>query len=268
MSQTARITVPKTVSKVASTSPKVQVNDVVDSRFCVFVDAGHGGLSPYRFTLPGKYVTHPNKSFKHPIAFSDDLKPTPFHGQGWFFEGVWNRALVEKVWAYLRDMQIPAVKIGNTYVDLTLKKRVEDANKIGKQFKWPIYISTHANASALHLARGYEVYSSPGDTKSDQLAEWHYECVAKLFGNKIKMRPDVSDGDHDKEARFYVLTQTKMPAILIEHLFFDNYQDALLLMREDVQDCFAYAQVYTILRYIEKCYNVNLIFPEPPQLNL
>lgn len=274
MSTTARMTAPKAPSKVPSTSPKVQVNDVVDSQFRVFVDAGHGGLSPYRLYLPTKYVTYPNKAFKHPVAFSDTLKPTPFHGKGWFFEGVWNRVLTSKVWAILKELQIPAVNIcgdnnwSSSYVDHSLKHRVTVANTIGKNVKWPIYISTHANASKLHLARGYEVYSSPGDTKSDQLAEWHYECVAKLFGDKIKMRPDLSDGDHDREARFYVLTQTKMPAILIEHLFFDNYQDALLLMREDVQDCFAYAQVYTILKYIEKCYNVNLIFPEPPQLNL
>lgn len=268
MSATARITAPKAPSKVPSTSPKVQVNEVDVTHFMVFLDPGHGGLTPYRLTLPSKYVTYPNKAFHHPSAVGPDFKETPFHGKGWFFEGVWNRVLVNKVAKLLFELKIPTVKVSNTYVDTTLKKRVAIANDIGKHIQYPVYFSTHANASSLHLARGYEVYSSPGDTKSDQLAEWHYECVAKLFGDKIKMRPDLSDGDHDREARFYVLTQTKMPAILIEHLFFDNYQDALLLMREDVQDCFAYAQVYTILKYIEKCYNVNLIFPEPPQLNL
>lgn len=176
--------------------------------------------------------------------------------------------MVDKVFVMLRKLNIPVLKITNGYADVSLSKRVKNANYIGKRYPHPIYISTHANASSLHLARGYEVYSSPGDTKSDQLAEWHYECVAKLFGDKIKMRPDMSDGDHDKENRFYVLTKTQMPAILIEHLFFDNYQDALLLMREDVQDCFAYAQVYTILKYIEKCCNVNLIFPDAPKLTI
>ena len=225
-------------------------------------------MSPYRFRLPGKYVTYPNKAFQHPSAVGPEFKHTFFYGNGWFFEGVWNRVLVDKVAALLFELKIPTVKVFNNYADTKLSVRVNKANDIGKHIQYPVYFSTHANASSLHLARGYEVYSSPGDTKSDQLAEWHYECVAKLFGDKIKMRTDLSDGDHDKEARFYVLTQTKMPAILIEHLFFDNYQDALLLMREDVQDAFAYAQVYTILKYIEKCYNVNLFFPDAPKLEL
>lgn len=253
-----------------STSPKVQLNDIDLTWFLVILDPGHGGLSPYRFTLPSKYVTYPNKAFKHPY-----MKPQPgemlapsFHGNGWFFEGVWNRILVNKVYALLQDLYIPTLKVTNMYADMSLSARVKRANDIGKRYPHPIYISTHANASALHLARGYEVYSSPGNTKSDLLAEWHYECVARLFGDKIKMRPDVSDGDHDKENRFYVLTKTQMPAILIEHLFFDNYQDALLLMREDVQDAFAYAQVYTVLKYIEWVYKVNLVFPDSPKLTI
>jgi N-acetylmuramoyl-L-alanine amidase len=64
------------------------------------------------------------------------------------------------------------------------------------------------------------------------------------------MRTDRTDGDYDKEARFYVLTRTVMPAVLIEHLFFDNYQDARLLMDPETVDRFAEAQVRTIIDFI------------------
>ena len=42
-----------------------------------------------------------------------------------------------------------------------------------------------------------------------------------------KYRLDYSDGDVDKEANFYVLRKTKMPAVLLEMWFFDNYNDAV-----------------------------------------
>jgi N-acetylmuramoyl-L-alanine amidase len=41
-----------------------------------------------------------------------------------------------------------------------------------------------------------------------------------------------------------------MPAVLIEHLFFDNFQDAQLLMDPEIVDRFAEAQVRTIIEYI------------------
>jgi N-acetylmuramoyl-L-alanine amidase len=46
------------------------------------------------------------------------------------------------------------------------------------------------------------------------------------------MRFDTSDGDHDKEANFYVIKAAKMPATLIEVLFFDNYSDYKLLTND------------------------------------
>lgn len=39
------------------------------------------------------------------------------------------------------------------------------------------------------------------------------------------MRTDFSDGDLDKERRFYVLTKTIMPAILTESFFMDNREE-------------------------------------------
>ena len=69
--------------------------------------------------------------------------------------------------------------------------------------------------------------------------------------NEIKFRSDIEDGDHDRERNFFVLKKTAMPAVLIEHLFFDNYEDARLLMDGLIVDKFAEVQVRTIIRYMK-----------------
>jgi len=116
----------------------------------------------------------------------------------------------------------------------------------------PIFRPNQSVASGNHRARGFEVYTTPGKTKSDLFAELLWKEVKTLLGDRIKMRADTSDGDHDKEARFFVLRKTKMPAILVEHLFFDNFADANLLMDDGIVELFAEAQVRAILLFANK----------------
>jgi N-acetylmuramoyl-L-alanine amidase len=132
-----------------------------------------------------------------------------------------------------------------------LSYRAETANWYHRNYKKGIFISNHANASGNHQARGFEVYTTPGTTKSDKFADLLWEQVNTLLGDKIRMREDRLDGDYDKEARFYVLRKTVMPAILVEHLFFDNFEDAKLLMNDFVIEMFAEAQVRSILEFME-----------------
>ena len=204
--------------------------------YCVYLDAGHGAIDEN-----GKYVTAPNKQFEH-------SKGT-FHNGKWFYEGVWNRKLTNRVAAKLKNLGISHLIVSHEYLDLSLAYRVDVANWHHKNYKKGIFISNHANASGAHSARGFEVYTTPGTTKSDALAEMHWKNVDSLLGDKIKMRPGTSDGDQDKEANFYVIKYTSMPAMLVEHLFFDNYDDAMLLMDDEIIEKFAEAQVRTIIDY-------------------
>ena len=207
------------------------------SDFLVFLDAGHGGLDSQ-----GDYVTAPSKQFKHSSG--------TFHGDGWFYEGVWNRVLTNKVAEKLTRLAIPHYLVYDQVADLKLDYRVDLANWYAKKVKKSLYVSNHANAGG-GQARGFEVYTSPGKTRSDTVAELHWDNVKELVGTRIsRYRSDTSDGDHDKEARFYVLTRTSMPAILVEHLFFDNLADCKLLMDEDIIERFAEAQVRTIVQSI------------------
>ncbi|MCB0651977.1 MAG: N-acetylmuramoyl-L-alanine amidase [Saprospiraceae bacterium] len=204
--------------------------------YCVYLDAGHGAIDEN-----GKYVTAPNKQFEHSKG--------AFHNGKWFYEGVWNRKLTNRVAAKLKNLGISHLIVSHEYLDLSLAYRVDVANWHHKNYKKGIFISNHANASGAHSARGFEVYTTPGTTKSDALAEMHWKNVDSLLGDKIKMRPGTSDGDQDKEANFYVIKYTSMPAMLVEHLFFDNYDDAMLLMDDEILEKFAEAQVRTIIDY-------------------
>jgi len=103
---------------------------------------------------------------------------------------------------------------------LTLNERARRANNSKAAF-WSI----HYNAGG---GRGIEVFTSPGQTRSDEFATDVLEELDAVSDRP--MRLDFSDGDPDKEARFTVLTKTKGPAILIEVGFMDNAQDLAHVM--------------------------------------
>jgi len=183
------------------------------SRKCPYVeiiDPGHGGI------IDGKYVTAPDKMWKHP-GFT-------------FYEGVFNRAVA---WRHAQDMfannRSYEIVVYNNH-DISRLERVARAKDIHKEalkagFK-TYYHSIHGNAFGVQSVKGVEVYTSPGTTKSDPVATVYYYQLAKLGWN---MRPCFQDGDPDKEARFTVLTETPMPAILSETGFFSNPEEAKLM---------------------------------------
>lgn len=115
-----------------------------------------------------------------------------------------------------------------------LNFRVRKVNEICKIYGKDnvIYVSLHVNASGngqWMQSRGWEVYTSPGKTKSDILATCMWNAAKNYLGDLTTIRSDWSDGDPDKEAKFFVLTKTKCPAVLVENLFMDNQEDLKLL---------------------------------------
>ena len=137
--------------------------------------------------------------------------------------------------------------------DVPLVTRCSRANAIAA--KQPaILVSLHINeagdGSRWMTAEGFEVYTTPGITSSDRLAECIYEAVAAE--TPFRMRPDLSDGDHDKEARFYILQHTVCPAVLCECGFMDNPTECAWLLRESSQAAVALAIADGIADYLKK----------------
>ena len=137
------------------------------------------------------------------------------------FEWKYSRELVKAIYDALKKMNY------DVYIDMEeedistpeLKTRVERVNKLGED---SIYISIHINGAGdgnkWMNASGWECYTTRGTTKSDKLAECLYESAEKNLKGKI-IRRDLSDGDSDKEADFYVIKNVRCPAVLTENFF-------------------------------------------------
>ena len=117
-----------------------------------------------------------------------------------------------------------------------LSVRTSLANDWGAE----LFVSIHCNSAANPSAAGYEVWTSPGDTAGDALATCIYEQIAAEFPDRAG-RTDYSDGDPDKESRFYVLVHTDAPACLVEMAFISNDDEAALLSDAAWQERYARA---------------------------
>lgn len=171
----------------------------------VLLDNGHGSLINGEYQTPGK-----RKDWKD---------------KGVIYEGEFNRAIINGIIEQLTFLKIPYVNIAPEYWDVRLETRVKRANEYSS--KNSFYLSVHSNAGG---GQGSEIFTSPGSTKSDLIATLFGEEYLREFPTR-KLRTDYSDGDLDKESRFYVLIKTNMPAILTENFFMDNleeYQEVLI----------------------------------------
>ncbi len=174
----------------------------------IILDFGHGGIDEN-----GNYTT---QGKKHTFSNGETA-----------YEGVINRRIGGMLRGYLRmlddNYNIITTVDENDSRDLSLSYRVRVANQYPASET--IFISIHNNAFN-SKARGFEIYTTRGVTKSDALAESIANAVEPFYDDlKLKLRYDTSDGDKDKEAEFYVLKRTNCPAVLIECLFFDNTED-------------------------------------------
>lgn len=102
-----------------------------------------------------------------------------------------------------------------TFVEL--EERAAHANRWGAD----LFVSIHCNASHDPAVRGFEVWTTPGQTEADKLAQSVFMNVGRAFPGEPG-RKDTSDGDSDKEKKFYVLAHTKAPAILVETGFISH----------------------------------------------
>lgn len=182
------------------------------SNYNWLIDAGHGGMKN------GVYTTAPAKMH----TFPDGLT---------IYEGIINRAVAKLLLLDLATECIDFKLVYHEEEDYSLSKRVAIADKIFRHDKRAIYLSIHSNAGG---GSGFEIFTSPGQTKSDKVANIFCETYQKHFP-EFPFRKDLSDGDADKEANFYVLRKTDCPALLVENLFFDNRREAEFLLSEQGQ---------------------------------
>lgn len=141
-------------------------------------------------------------------------------------------ALLEK------DFRVEFTNVYESEIGLSKRKQfasdlIVDADQI------KLLVSLHNNAAGngnkFMSARGFEIYTSVGKTKSDEFAEIIMKNLMIDFPTLMgfKHRVDRSDGDLDKEANFTVLMGAGYSAILLEWLFQDNKEDLAKLKDEN-----------------------------------
>ena len=178
-----------------------------------------------------------------------------------FFEYKYSREIVSDIKSILESYGYKVfVDIPESDLKLTqnqeLLKRVNFVNDVCKIHGANncIYVSIHVNAAfsdgKWHDATGWEAYTTKGKTKSDKLAECLYKSAQKNLTNK-KIRKDLADGDSDKESNFYVLRNTKCPAVLTENFFQDTKKDVEFLLSDVGRQQIVRLHVEGIINYIK-----------------
>lgn len=136
-------------------------------------------------------------------------------------------------------------------IDIPLAERCRRVNeyKAGEAILVSIHCNAAGNGSDWMQARGWEAWTSVGQTKADKLATCLYEAAEKCLPG-MKIRKDMTDGDPDKESGFYILKHTKCPAVLTENLFQDNKEDVDFLLSAKGKAMIIETHIIGIINYI------------------
>lgn len=166
-------------------------------KFKVAIEAGHGGNG----STPGK--RSPDGEYE------------------WNFNDKVVRAVIEELNKY-ENVEIRRLDDASGKTDVPLKRRTDEANAWGAN----IYISVHHNANTGKWGNhtGTETFTYIGSNpRSEKLASIVHPLLVQAMGLRDRGL---------KKANFYVLRETKMPAILVECGFMDSLID-IKKLRDD-----------------------------------
>lgn len=171
---------------------------------------------------------------------------------GRLLEYAYTRELVRLIAAELESRGLDVSRLVPEQEDIPLKERVSRANKLYQEAgKQAILISVHVNASGQGgewlSAKGWEAWTSIGNTKADDLASCLYDAAGTAG---FKLRKDETDGDPDKEGHLYILKHTLCPAVLTENLFQDNREEVDFLLSEGGKEAITALHVEGITKYL------------------
>ena len=177
---------------------------------------------------------------------------------GSFREYLYCREIAAEIVNRLKVMGLDAELLTPEERDIPLARRCRRANAVCSRLGASnvLLVSIHSNAAGSGAnwmpARGWEAWTSPGITRADTMATLLYESARKYLPEGTPLRKDLSAGDPDKEAAFYILRHTRCPAVLTENLFQDNREDVEYLLSEAGRKAIAALHVEAITNYIKR----------------
>ena len=153
-----------------------------------------------------------------------------------------NRAVANKIKTLLEARGIEVRLTVNDNTDLSLAERcalVNDSNDVD------IFVSIHANAygngKEWTTPEGWEIYHYAPDTLGKQLAQAIHDATIPTSGLKDR---GVKSND------FYVIKNTYIPAVLIEHGFYTNTQEVEKLKSDEFRSMLAEYDARGILSFL------------------
>lgn len=198
----------------------------------VLLDAGHGGI------IDGCYVTPGKRSPK----WSDGSQ---------YFEGVGNRMIRHELVKMLKAEGVRFKLLNEGDKDMPLRERTRLENHYAIKYgpNSVLTISIHSNGFSDPDARGWEAWTSKGNTYSDVYAQTLYEKIREQFP-EAKFRTDKSDGDLDKEKHLHMTDRTIGPCVLSENFFHTNEEECKnILMTKEGRRRIARAHLEMIKEY-------------------
>lgn len=144
-------------------------------------------------------------------------------------EYLWSRERCKSLETKLKQLGYIVYWSNTSDKEIGLTKRTDIANMYCLKGS-SLFISIHNDAFTDDWsdAHGYSVYTTKGQTKSDEFAEILLKEFKQSFP-ELTLRKDESDKDLDKEEDFTVIYKTKCPAVLIEWLFQSNKKEVELI---------------------------------------
>jgi len=165
-------------------------------------------------------------------------------GPSGYQEKVANLAIAEKLKNRLSQAGYRVIMTRNGDETKSLGQRVDFVNNSGAD----LLISIHNNAWVLPTANGTETYWCPSNNGySSYAASYIHSSLVSSIGRKDR---------GVKTSDFYILKNTKIPAILLECVFISNPEEESLLKSNSFQD----KVVQGIFSGVEKYFNSNLNF--------
>lgn len=202
---------------------------MADNDILILIDNGHGNNTPGKRSPDGRLM-----------------------------EATYTREIASKVVSGLRRLGYYADLLTPELYDVSLLERVHRVNvkcqSLGKDNV--LCVSIHCNAASngkeWREATGWEIWTSVGKTRSDDLADHFVKMAKRHFEGQTIREWKKMDGERDKEAKFTILTGTMCPAVLTENFFMDSKKDVDYLLSTEGKSAIVRCHIDAIVSYVSQ----------------
>lgn len=182
-------------------------------------------------------------------------KRSPKGGKfGILYEWKFNRQIARPLVERLKKIGIDAELVVPEDTEVSLGERCRRVNKVCDEVgaKNCIFISIHSNASSncesWQKPNGWSAFVyTKASNASKRLAQCLYD---EAYKRGLKGNRSVPDCRY-WQANFYVLKNTKCPAVLTENMFYDNMEDYEFLLSETGRETIIDLHIDGIVKYIK-----------------